>query len=189
MNNKYIVLRHGRNIHQTFLKDYCYGWPDDNPPCKLDEEGLKQVAIAGQKLIDKNIDLIFSSDTLRTKQTSEIVSSILGKEINGFDERLRDLNWGEFCCGPKDKARAFYENKDIMIDRPKDGENWGDIQKRASEFILELEDIYKQKTILIVSHTDTILLLEAWFKDWDLEKILYERENNMIDVGEFREIN
>lgn len=189
MENKYILLRHGRNIHQTLLSDYCYKWPDDDIPCVLDEEGLKQIAIVGEKLKEKNIDLIFSSDILRTRQTAEIVSSLIGKEITEFDERLRDLNWGVFAGGLKRTARAFYNGKDRLNDRPENGENWLDVQKRMSEVILELEDKYKDKTILIVSHADPILVLEGWFRGWNLEKITYEKKNNLIGVGEFREIN
>jgi len=189
LKNKYILLRHGRNIHQTLLKDYCYNWPDDNPPCKLDEVGIKQALLAGQELLKKNVDLIFSSDILRTKQTAEIVSGILGKEINGFDERLRDLNWGILMGGLKTKARAFYDDKDRLKDRPQDGENWADIQKRMSEVVIDLEGKYTGKNILIISHADPILVLEGWIKDWDSEKMLYEKKNNLINTGEFKEIN
>lgn len=189
LKNKYILLRHGRNIHQTLLKDYCYNYPDDNPPCRLDEEGIKQVLLAGNKLIDKNIDLIFSSDILRAKQTAEIVSSALGKSINGHDERLRDLNWGVFAGGLKTKARAFYNNKDRLEDRPSGGENWTDVQKRMVEFVMELEEKYKNKNILIVSHADPLLVLEGFVNDWDLKKTQFEKKNNLIGVAEIREIN
>jgi broad specificity phosphatase PhoE len=56
--------------------------------------GLKEVTLAGLKLQECNIDLIYSSDILRTKQTSEIVASILGISEIKFNQKLRDLNWG-----------------------------------------------------------------------------------------------
>lgn len=108
LKNTYYLLRHGRNIHQTELKDVCYGWPEDEVPCELDSEGVKQVALSGMKLMDKGIDLIYSSDILRTRQTAEIVSSMLQIERIVYDERLRDLNWGIYAGGPKRRFRFLY---------------------------------------------------------------------------------
>ncbi len=188
LKNKYYLLRHGRNIHQTELKDICYGWPDDEIPCELDEVGLKEVTLAGLKLQECNIDLIYSSDILRTKQTSEIVASILGISEIKFNQKLRDLNWGIFAGGPKKDALGFYEGKNRMIDRPENGESWGDLQKRAAEFLEELESKYEDKNILIVSHGDTILLLEAYVNDWSSEEILRQKKN-VIKTGEMRKLN
>lgn len=186
--NTYYLLRHGRNIHQTELKDVCYGWPDDSIPCKLDEVGIKEATLAGIKLKSCGVNLIYSSDILRTKQTAEIVASILGISKINFDERLRDLNWGIFAGGPKKDARAFYENRDKMSDKPQNGESWGDLQKRTAEFLEELEDKHDGQNILIISHGDAILLLEAWFNDWALKEIL-EHRKNMIKTGEIRKLN
>ena len=188
LKNHYYLLRHGRNIHQTDKKHICYNWPDDNPPCKLDEVGIKQAKQAGIELKDKNIELIFSSDILRTKQTAEIVASILDKEITSFDERLRDNNWGIFAGKLKAEARAFYNDKDKMIIAPPQGESWGDIQKRLIDFISEIEKKYTDKNVLIVSHGDPILLIEAWINEWNLEKILEEKQH-MIGTGEIKKLN
>lgn len=189
LKNTYYVLRHGRNIHQTELKDFCYGWPDDKIPCKLDEVGIKQVTVSGMKLKDKQIDSIYSSDILRTKQTSEIVSSILNLDEINFDERLRDVNWGIFAEGPKDKAFAFYNDKNRMEDSPPQGESWGDLKKRILSALMEIEEKHADKNILIVSHGDPILILEAFVNDWNLDEILNKKRENMIQTGEFRKLN
>jgi len=188
LKNTYYLLRHGRNIHQTELKDICYGWPDDDNPCKLDEVGIEQATLAGTGLKDFNINLIYSSDILRTKQTAEIVASILGISVINYDEKLRDLNWGVFAGGPKKEALAFYNEKNRMKDRPENGESWGDLQKRVVESLKKMENNHSNKNILIVSHGDTILLLMAWFNDWSLEEILKQRKN-MIQTGELRRLN
>ncbi|MDD3032713.1 MAG: histidine phosphatase family protein [Candidatus Pacebacteria bacterium] len=188
LNNTYYLLRHGRNIHQTELKEICYGWPDDKKPCELDEVGIKEVTASGIKLKDKNIDLIYSSDILRTKQTAEIVASIIGIEKIIYNVKLRDLNWGVFAGGPKKTALDFYQNRSRMEDRPENGESWGDLQKRVSEFLKEVDGKNKNKNILLISHGDAILLLEAWLHDWSLEEIL-EKRKEMIKTGELRKLN
>ena len=188
LKNIYYLLRHGRNIHQTDLKDICYGWPDDEIPCELDEAGIREVTLSGLKLKDCDINLIYSSDILRTKQTAQIVASILGINEIKFNQKLRDLNWGVFAGGPKKDALGFYEGKNRMTDRPEKGESWGDLQKRVVEFLEELESKYEGKNILIVSHGDPILFLEAFANDWDLEDIFINRKN-MIKTGELRKLN
>lgn len=188
LKNTYYVLRHGRNIHQTDLKDVCYGWPDDEIPCELDEVGIKEVTLSGLKLKDCGIDLIYSSDILRTRQTAEIVAPILDINEIKFNQKLRDLNWGVFAGGPKKDALSFYEGKNRMIDRPEKGESWGDLQKRIEEFLKNLENKYENKNILIVSHGDPILFLEAFVNDWNLENII-ENRKNMIKTGELRKLN
>ena len=188
LKNTYYLLRHGRNIHQTELKDLCYGWPEDEVPCELDSEGVKQVALSGMKLMDKGIDLIYSSDILRTRQTAEIVSSMLQIERIVYDERLRDLNWGIYAGGPKKDALDFYTDKNRMNDRPLNGESWGDLKNRVEECLNDIESINEGKNILLVSHGDAILLLQAYVNDWDLEEIILQREN-IIGTGELRKLN
>ncbi len=186
MENSYYLLRHGRNIHQTELKDICYGWPDDDIPCKLDEVGIKQAILAGEKLKDFNIDLIFSSPVLRTKQTAEIVANILGITTICFDKRLRDMNWGVFAGGPKQRVYEYYSERDLMYDAPEKGESWSELQKRVVSVIKDIEGEYKNKNVLIVSHGDPILLLKAFYNKWGLDEILKEKKN--IKVGEFHEL-
>jgi len=188
LNNTYYLLRHGRNIHQTELKDFCYGWPEDKKPCELDEVGIKEVTASGIKLKDKNIDLIYSSDILRAKQTAEIVASIIGIDKVIYNVKLRDLNWGVFAGGLKKTALDFYQDKDRMNNRPDNGESWGDLRKRVSAFLKEIDNKNENKNILLVSHGDAILLLEAWLHDWNFEEILEQRKN-MIQTGELRRFN
>jgi len=186
--NKYYFLRHGRNIHQTELKHICYGWPEDTVPCMLDEVGIKEVTVSGTELKDKNIDVIYSSDILRTKQTSEIVALILGIDKIYYDERLRDMNWGIFSEGLKSKVYEYYEDKDLMNDSVPEGECWRDLQKRAIAALKDIDKEYDNKNILIVTHGDVVLLLEAYLNDWDFDEIWRQKEN-VVKTGEWRKYN
>lgn len=188
LKNKYFLLRHGRNIHQTDKKEICYGWPDDNPPCSIDEVGRQQAEEAAGILEKLDIDLIFSSDTLRVKQTVQIVAEENSVQVF-FDERLRDLNWGIFACGPKKEALAYYDDKERFNDAPPKGESWGDLQRRALEVIFEIEDKYSGKNIVIASHGDTLFMIEAWFNDWKSEEELALNRKNALMPGEVRALN
>ena len=84
MGNQYFILRHGQSIKNK--KRISAGWPEVfySPLIKKGERRIKEVA---KKLKKKKINLIFSSDLLRAKQTALIV----GKELKlkrRFDKRL-----------------------------------------------------------------------------------------------------
>lgn len=194
LKNRYFFLRHGKNIHQAELKDIIYGFPDDNPPCSLIEEGILQSKKAGKDLKDKNIEYIYSSDALRTRETAQIVAEEIGFNLDNiiYDTRLRDDNWGIFCGKNKEDAWNFYNNDKIKkFDVPTpQGETWNQCRERMVNFLKDIEDNFEEKkNILIVSHGDPLWLLEGYIKGIDSnEELLNKRSEMMLRVGEFKEI-
>jgi broad specificity phosphatase PhoE len=193
LKNKYFLLRHGKTIHQAEKKDITYGYPDDNPPCILLKEGINEAHLAGEKLKGKNIDLIFASDILRIKQTVEIVTKIIGYDLDKvtYDQRLRDVNWGVLAGKSKEEAWAYYDNdkmKKFEMGVPQ-GESWNQCRERMVAVINDIENSFEDKNILIVSHGDPLWLLEGYLKGKSNEDLLNELENNQdIKTGEIREI-
>jgi len=175
MKNKYILLRHGQTIYQTPKKrDFLYPWPDFKTG--LTKKGIKQAEKAAKELKKEKIDFIYSSDFLRTFQTAGIVAKELGLKKVNLDKRLRDTNWGIFEGGPSEKYRRFFSSvRQRFFRRPPKGENWRDVKKRMKDFIKELENKYKNKTILIVSHGDPIWLANGFLKGISEKKILEVR--------------
>jgi len=185
-------LRHGKNIHQTELKDIIYCYPDDETPCSLIEEGIDQAKVAGEKLKDKNIEYIYCSDILRTRQTAKIVASIVGFNEDKiiYDTRLRDINWGIFGGKHKDEAWAFYNGdkmKKFDVPTPQ-GETWNDCRKRMTGVLNEIENNFQGKNVLIVSHGDPLWLLEGYINGISNEELLNKRAETLIQTGEVREI-
>jgi len=193
LNNKYFLLRHGKNIHQTVKSDIFYCYPDDTPPCTLIEEGIEQIRNAGIYLKDKGIDLIISSDILRTRQTADIISDIIGYDKNNlrFDERLRDINWGVFGGKTMEDGWKFYGNdmKKRFYIAPEGGETWNDCRERVVKVLDNLEKEFNGKTILIISHGDPLWLLEGYALGTSEEELISdERDRRTIATGEIREI-
>jgi broad specificity phosphatase PhoE len=193
LKNKYYLLRHGKNNHQAEKPDIIYCFPDNDPPCFLVEEGIEQAKKAGELLKNKNIDLIFSSDILRTRQTAKIVAGIIGYDLEKiiYDLRLRDLNWGIF--GGKDKSEAWnFHNQNTENEfelAPLQGESWNDCLNRMLNFIEEIENNFQGKNILIVSHGDPLWLLEGYVKGLSKEELGKRRKNEKtLMPGEIREI-
>lgn len=192
LKNKYFLLRHGQNIHQTEKKDILYKWPDDDEPCVLIEEGIAEAKAAGEILKTKNIEMIFCSDILRTKQTAGIVADIIGfdKDKIIYDERLRDVNWGVFGGKTKPEAWAFFEGEAIrkFEQSVPGGESWNNCQARVVAVLSDLERLYENKIILIVSHGDAMWLLEDYVKGLSKEETLEDRKNIYLKPGEIREL-
>jgi len=194
LKNRYFLLRHGKTIHQAEKKDIIYNYPDDNPACVLLEQGIKEAQLAGEILKGKNIDLIFSSDILRTRQTVKIVAELINYDIEKivYDKRLRDINWGIFGGESKEKAWAYYDN-DMMEKFEQgvpQGESWNQCKERMVEVLEEIEDNFENKNVLIVSHGDPLWLLEGYMRGKNNEElILEENKKESIKTGEIREIN
>ncbi len=190
LKNKYFLLRHGQNTHQIKDIKTIYFWPDGDPPYALTELGKSQIQEKSLQLKSKKIDLIFSSDILRTKQTAEIVGQELGLEPK-FDQRLRDTNWGVFQGKSMEQAWAFYNHnmEKKFIIAPSEGESWHDVKTRVIGLLKEIEEKYNQKNILIVSHGDPLWLLEDWMNELNQEQSLKRRKNGCpMKVGDLKEI-
>jgi broad specificity phosphatase PhoE len=190
LNNKYYILRHGQAISN--VKNIVSSWPEKfkNSLTKEGKEAIKQVAI---NLKNKNIDLIFSSDLLRTEQTAEIVGKVL-KVKPKFDKRLREINFGVLNSKSAEEFTGYFKGLSERIKgKVEGGENYTEVSERVYEFLKEINKKYKSKNILIVSHQAPLLLLRAKVKDVSvmesikkLEKILSERR---ITKGELIELN
>jgi broad specificity phosphatase PhoE len=190
--NKYFFLRHGQNNHQVEHKDIIYFWPDGNPPYHLTELGKEESKLAGEKLKKDNINYIFSSDILRCRETAKIAAQIIGYDIDKiiYDTRLRDLNWGDFGGKTKEEYWGFYGNDRMnAFDKTiPGGESWNQCKERAVKLFNEIEEEFQNQSILIVSHGDTLWLLEGYIRGLNNKELLEKRSEIILGTGEVREI-
>ena len=164
----------------------------------LTKKGEKQIKEVAKELKKKKIDLIFSSDILRTKQTAKIIGKELGIKPK-FDKRLREVNVGIFNGKPIDEIGRFwdrerklppleYYKKRFQVAPPK-GENYTDIEKRMYGFIKEIDKKYQGKNILIISHQRPLTLLEKAIYNYDFKKFVKViTEKKEIKTGELRKL-
>ena len=185
-NNKYYILRHGESTANRKKIISC--WPEIIPS-PLTKKGRGQIKIAAKKLKNKKIDLIFSSDLLRTRQTAEIV----GKELkikSRYDKRLREYNVGIFNGKTIEEFKKFLPIgiKRFKIKPPK-GETYIDIRKRMYNFLKEADKKYSDKNILIISHQLPLTLLEGKIKGFSNKEIIrkYSKAKKM-KTGELRKL-
>lgn len=196
LNNNYFTLRHGESF--TNVRKITSCWPEKKK-YSLTKKGKKEVECSAKKLKNRKIDLIFASDILRTRQTSEIVGKKLGLKPR-FDKRLREVNVGIFNGKPVERAGEAWNqgeklsplehySKRFKMALPR-GENYKDIEKRMVSFLNEVDKKYKNKNILIVSHGRPITLLEKAIHNYTIKKfvkIIMNKEET--GTGEIRKLS
>ena len=194
--NQYLILRPGQASFQEKFRNFtCSEWPEAIH-CPLTNKGRQEIESLAKEIKEKNIkiDLIFSSDFLRAKQTAEIIAKKLDIKVNLCSE-LREINYGtanQSLIEGKDN-KNFY-NLDLFYKQSKDHETWNICFKRMIGLLEKIEQSYTNKTILIISHGDPLLILEARFKNLSNQEILDVIVNNKktnfkyIKPGELRKI-
>lgn len=186
LNNQYYIFRHGEAVSNKKNISSC--WPEKflNPLTKNGKQQIKKAILKIKKL---KIDLIFSSDILRTKQTTEIIVKALKLKIK-FDKRLREINTGIFNGKSLDQWYGFYKkDKDFFVKRPKNGgENYRDVKKRAKNFLEAINKQYHDKKILIVGHGGVFENMQALVKNYtEKQQILYKKDL-ILKNGELRKL-
>ena len=188
--NKYYILRHGESLCQTKYKNLVIGWKSSLKNYRLTEKGGKTIEKIAEILKKEKINLIYSSDFLRTAETAQIVAKKIGAKII-YDKRIRDIYWGIY---DGKKKEEFYRDFPTPAERfekaPPKGENWTTCKKRILSFIKNIDQKYRNKNILIVGHRDPLWLLEGAMKGLSNEKLLKQRiGGKAIEVGEMRKLD
>lgn len=184
--NEYIVLRHGES--EMNKRGILISTLPEKISCPLTEEGKEEVKKAAEILKKEKIDLIFSSDLLRARQTAEIVSREIGvKPI--FSKMLRDIKAGIFEGKDTKEHHQFWKSYEEKFEkRPKGGENYQDVKLRIYKFLIGLEKKYKGKKILIISHQRPLAMLEGATKGFSVEEFKKKIEPRKMKTGEVRKI-
>jgi isoleucyl-tRNA synthetase len=156
--NNYFVMRHGQTEHNVKGIWSC----DSNTVDPLTKEGEQQVLEAARELADKKIDLVIASPFPRTQQTAQLIASVLGACESISDPRVGEWNVGAEFDGKN--MEDFFTLRNSSADRynykAEGGESYADVFRRSSEFLYDIEERYKGKNILIISHGAVTRALE-----------------------------
>lgn len=159
--NKYLLMRHGEA--EQNLKDLVNSKLEN--VFHLTREGEEKVKIASEDLRSKKIDLIICSPFERCLETAKIVAENLGisKENILIDERISEFKAGDEFEGKTwaDYYNFFNDFKERFERAPNGGETLIDLNKRAGEFLYDIDSKYENKNILIVAHEGVITALQT----------------------------
>mgnify|MGYP003301858934 CR=1 FL=1 len=174
---KLYVVRHGETLENA--NDCLVGRINSS----LTVEGINQAKVVKEKFKDINIDLIVSSPLDRCKQTAEVISDNIIPII--YSDKLLGRDHGEFTGKPK-SSMNFDEywnyNKNIQYER---AESVKDLYDRVDNLIKELKVEYKDKNIIIVTHSGIMRILYYYFKGIPEDGILGEVTIRNCEVYEY----
>ncbi len=187
--NTYFVMRHGEadnnvtNINSSSYKDEVH----------VTEAGKEQVKKAAGVYKTEDFDYIFASDFVRTKETAEIFAETIGfpKEKIIYDKRLEEVNVGDFAGKSNDAYHTYFSSlEEKFTKRPPNGESLTDVKKRVAAFLYEVEEKYKNKKILIVTHEYACWMMWTTAFGWSDKASAAEKatKEEFIKKGELIEL-
>ena len=197
------LIRHSKpiKVNNTFNSD---SLQIQNEKSSLSIEGEQ---LAQEKLNKKefaNIDMLFSSNFVRTIQTAKYLAEKNNIEIN----IISDLGERRFGINSWDELPENFERKQFLDENYKlgNGESQKDVRTRMYATIMNIVNKYPNKRIAIVSHGTAIsYLLKKWcdanivddklrytfkneivfdscFNYCETFKLVFDAENKLIDI-------
>src|SRR6056297_4110467 len=162
LKNRYLLMRHGKSRSNAESKIislpstgiHGYG---------LTDEGRSQVLRSIDSSGDiSNVDIIYTSDFLRARQTAEIVAAAAARSYMITTPLLRERFFGDF----EGTAHANYEKIWDLDCREEDTSCYNveplwQLRDRTFQLLTGCEKRYTGKNILFVSHGDTLQVLYA----------------------------
>lgn len=187
LKNRYFVLRHGKS--EANEKKIILSHPDDGiKGYGLVEEGKEQVRISLQKVLsDKLLNastILYTSDFKRARETAEIAQYMLGSTQLHMTSKLRERyfgNWDKTHSG--NYKKVWEEDKKNPLHKNNSVESTAEVLDRTTALVIELEEKYSEKNILLVSHGDPLQILQTAF-----ENIAFHRQLPGLITAEVREL-
>ena len=146
-----ILIRHGETEWNSQKRMQGHSNSD------LSSVGQAQIQALGQWMKNVPFDHIYSSDSLRAKQTAEAITQFSGHELK-IDLRLREKNLGVFEGLTSEEARERHPEvfrlfktagSKYVID---EGESTQQLQDRALEIVDEIRIKHLEERVLLVTH-------------------------------------
>lgn len=157
------------------------------PKFALTETGRWQVRTAAvQASLDANT-IIYSSDFSRARETAKIVQVSLGAADVTYSELLRERYFGVWDnTSHENYAKIWQCDLQSATSHENNVEPVASVLARVTRLINEIEQIYQSKDILLVSHGDTLQILQAAFQEIDPR---YHRSLPHLVTAEIRQLS
>jgi broad specificity phosphatase PhoE len=173
---KLIIIRHGETIEN--IKGICQGQTEGG----LSENGINQSILLANEIKKYNIDLIYSSPLNRALKTTQFIQKHFKKLKINTDFRLTERNLASLQGNKFPKNYSPY--KEYI-----DAESIETIFYRIDSFVKNKLCLYSNKTVLIVSHGITIIVLMAVLNNIPIKQIKTIFMVNNASVSEYNIIN
>jgi len=176
---KIILARHGKYFNPQAII------PFRSNDVHLSVEGIEQIEQNAGKLRGLNISQIYSSPIARCAETADIYSRILKVGID-YEEDLIEIG-SPFQNIPEEEYHRLHSEFSIYADHfhtSHGGEKIEDVHQRLERILKKVLTEGKDKTSIIVSHGDPLMLLILKVQNifFDINRTL-ESQTNYIKKG------
>lgn len=161
----------------------------------LTEFGKKQAQSIGNRLLNEDIDIIYTSDLERAYATAKIISNVINKPLIS-SEFIREINFGPWeGITIKEIKEKYKDEYSIWLKEPDklniNGiETLQTVQDRAMKYIDYIINENKGKNIAIVSHGALLKVLILGLLGIELSHYKNISLNNVsLSIIEFRDYN
>jgi alpha-ribazole phosphatase len=168
---KLFLTRHGETDNNLNRR---YQGQMDVP---MNRTGIRQVELLAKRLSTETIDAIVASDLSRTVNTAKIIcSSLPNPPAVQADPRWRELSFGKWEGHNQEEIKAQWQNEakawyaDIVHSSAPGGESLLQLSERVGAALEDLKSTYKDKTVLLVTHSGVIQTLMCLVLGVDLKR-------------------
>ncbi len=189
-SNIFYLMRHGEAEHNVgrFLNS------DNSTPAHLTEKGKREIQDAANRFSNKNIDLVYCSPLIRTRETADILMKSLNISSDKLiiDDRLKETQSGVLNGKTFEEYNSIYKSfLDKFSQKPEGGESLTDIKRRVGDFIYEINNKHSNKNILVVSHEYPIWMMMSLNEGLDniAASKMKESVEDLVPTGSIREYN
>ena len=175
------LIRHSETIDENGIRNTNETIQEINEKEILSIEGEEAARRISENNELQNIDVLWSSNYTRAKQTAKYISYKNNIEYN-LDKRLCERKLGNIedlakFMNDKETRDPSREQLAFPDFKTRDGESANDTNKRMNEFINEILEKYSEKRITIISHGGSIkFYLLSYCKVNEDLNLLYNEE-------------
>lgn len=137
---------------------------------ELNQTGIAQAKLQAENLRSVSFDACFCSPQKRARQTCEIIYK--GPIV--FDDRLNEINLGEFEGMDETDTEAVKVAWQAIMSGDKGTESFKDFMKRNCDFCDMIMEDHKGENVLIVTTAGNVRVIDYYFKgkpkDYDFKR-------------------
>ena len=180
--NTYYGLRHGES--EANIQEIIVSLPHNGVnKFGLTPHGAQQVHTSCQKN-KLTAPIIISSDFKRALETADIAAHHYNTTGYHTSHLLRERGFATFELQPNSNYNTVWQHDALGNELP-GVETTASVAERCNKLIGQLEQKYSNRTILLVSHGDTLQIMQTVFKNIPHSK---HRELAHLQPGELRKL-
>jgi broad specificity phosphatase PhoE len=183
--NRYHAMRHGQSKANEAGVIVSRIETDRDGDWGLTELGRRQALETAERCGLPADTVICSSDFARARQTAEIVRGRLSAPAVALSEELRERCFGDLEGTPASNYARVWQADGADGQTGSGIESADAVLDRATALIADLERRYAGRDVLLVSHGDTLQILQAGFQRMEASA---HRRLPHLDTAQIREL-